>query len=411
MTKRLYLKAVLMAASPLKLSSGDGWATDADVVVDAQGTPFIPGTTLAGIMRHYLQRTQGSASAKRWFGCLGEDGTDDAESAVKVYEAFPLAGAAVSARDGVALDEFKTARVGAKYDYQVVDAGASFLLRLEIDDESGEARQLAEALLQGFASGDICVGGKTSRGFGRLQVSQVSTLELDFENPADVEAYVAFSWGKSLSADAALEAVCKPQDVCSQLCNERRVFLEVDSFLMVRDYSTTAKAGNENKLVDAETLKGADGRPVLPGSSWAGAFRAHMYKILRRAGMGDGEASAFLSRVYGCVEPGAARKSQVSFSESVVEGARQMNRTRNAVDRFTGGAADKRLFTNRLSVGGTLELVIRWPKSMEPDDARRFESLLDACIDDLQHGYLAVGGMTAVGGGIMRPASSEKRSE
>ena len=47
MTKRLYLKAVLMAASPLKLSSGDGWATDADVVVDAQGTPFIPGTTLA----------------------------------------------------------------------------------------------------------------------------------------------------------------------------------------------------------------------------------------------------------------------------------------------------------------------------------------------------------------------------
>ena len=41
-------------ASPLCISSGDGDLTDSDVVVNGEGMPFIPGSSLAGAMRAYL---------------------------------------------------------------------------------------------------------------------------------------------------------------------------------------------------------------------------------------------------------------------------------------------------------------------------------------------------------------------
>lgn len=42
--------------SPLNVSSGEDEWTDADVLRDGKGNPFVAGTSLAGAMRAYLEK-------------------------------------------------------------------------------------------------------------------------------------------------------------------------------------------------------------------------------------------------------------------------------------------------------------------------------------------------------------------
>ena len=406
-----YFKADLAAKSPVKLSSGADGLTDSDVIVDACNLPFVPGTTICGVTRHYMAELHEESFVNRWFGRTGGRDDPGSESLVRFHDAFPIGKPSVSSRDGVKLDEHKTAVANHKYDYQVVDAGARFTMRIEVlydpDTERGEAEALLSEIAQGFQSGEVRIGGKASRGFGEMELENLRSLDIDLRTQEGVDAYVEFDWERSPFEDFEASGV-------SQGAFESPVHvpLEVVSSLMIRDYGSMAPSGHEGKFVDAETLKDAKGRPVVPGTSWAGAFRGHMLKVLKAAkydeanGWGD-TTEGFLDRVFGSVGGPRAIASKVLFSESSVEGAVQLNSTRNAIDRFTGGVADQKLFTNRLSYGGTTELVIRWRKDFgggehDGDDKRLFESLVEACVADLCDGMLAVGGMTATGSGVFR---------
>jgi hypothetical protein len=98
-------------------------------------------------------------------------------------------------------------------------------------------------------------------------------------------------------------------------------------------------------------------------------------------------------------------KSNVLFSESTIEGgADPLNRTRNAIDRFTGGAGDQKLFTTQAYYGGEVALVVRRKKKIPGASGayiKLLDSLIEVTIRDLREGHAAIGGMTSVGGGIL----------
>lgn len=52
--KRIYIAADVELASPLSISNGTAENTDSDVLKNASGEVFIPGTAIAGAMRNYL---------------------------------------------------------------------------------------------------------------------------------------------------------------------------------------------------------------------------------------------------------------------------------------------------------------------------------------------------------------------
>ena len=66
------------------------------------------------------------------------------------------------------------------------------------------------------------------------------------------------------------------------------------------------------------------------------------------------------------------------------------------------------LFNNKLAYtqgdrsSCCLEIVLSQELKDEQEQYDFVKSLLDVCFEDLQEGYLAVGGQTAVGGGIFR---------
>ena len=90
----------------------------------------------------------------------------------------------------------------------------------------------------------------------------------------------------------------------------------------------------------------------------------------------------------------------IRFSESRIMGATEKVLTRNAIDRFSGGAIDKGLFTEKTYYDGRTTLRISFTDKHELTE--NAAKTLAACITDLHYGFLSIGGLTAVGRGLFR---------
>ena len=85
-----------------------------------------------------------------------------------------------------------------------------------------------------------------------------------------------------------------------------------------------------------------------------------------------------------------------------------MVNTRNAIDRFTGGTVDGALYTEKTYYNGRTVLEITCDFSgngekafsVSEDERKKFAETMAAAILDLNNGYMAVGGLTAVGRGL-----------
>jgi len=112
-----------------------------------------------------------------------------------------------------------------------------------------------------------------------------------------------------------------------------------------------------------------------------------------------------LRDVFGYVEltkNGKKARSKIIFSESVLADSHQLNRTRNAIDRFTGGAGDQKQFTTRPTYKGNGIMTIKLRKDTK--DFELVKSIIATCIDDMNEGFLSIGGETATGGGLLKLA-------
>ena len=163
--------------------------------------------------------------------------------------------------------------------------------------------------------------------------------------------------------------------------------------ISIRKYTTRVKEENEEAVPDSEQLtiwNNGKEIPVIPGSSWAGAFLHRMKEL-------DPQEN-YEALFGGCKSEEQHKKSVIRFSESQIMGAKEKVLTRNAIDRFSGGAMDKSLFTEKTYYGGstTLKISFSEKKALTENAART----LAACITDLHYGFLSVGGLTAVGRGL-----------
>lgn len=105
---------------------------------------------------------------------------------------------------------------------------------------------------------------------------------------------------------------------------------------------------------------------------------------------------------FGCADKEKKVRSKIMFGETQLVNAKPKVMTRNAIDRFSGGTANQALFTEQTYYGGEGELQIEIRKEcLTPDVAKA----LAATITDLNMGFLAVGGLTAIGRGLFNVTS------
>ena len=386
--KKKYYKVSFNLSSPLILGSGFSAETDKDILKDAKGIPFIPASSIAGICQSAMQNlwakrgldeTRREEKKKKYFGDVSNDGENiQSHSKICFYDATISKGTPhISVRDGVGLDEYKVARKSAKFDMEVLEPGVTFVTYFEQNFYSEGEEDIIKDLATIWKNAQIYLGAKTMRGYGAIQEVHVWKKEFDFSKKDSVTEWLSFDMYADWNED---------EEEITGSYVEGGLLLELKQVggISIRKYTEE----NEESVPDSEQLtiwNNGKEIPVIPGSSWAGAFLHRMKEL-------DPQEN------YEALFGDCKSKSVIRFSESQIMGAKEKVLTRNAIDRFSGGAMDKALFTEKTYYGGSTTLKINFSekKALTENAART----LAACITDLHYGFLSVGGLTAVGRGL-----------
>lgn len=392
--KKEYLKIHIHTTSSLSIGSGNNDTTDSDIIRDGRGIPFIPGTAIAGVTRHAISHMT-QIDTDRYFGKIDDKNAE--ESRLSFFDAFPENPdkVSVSIRDQVALDEYKTGIKGAKFDMETLEPGVDFTVLIEQDMRDSD-KDVLDHIACIWQDGNISFGAKTTRGYGEFKVVRIQKAEFDMTESSSVQKWLEFD----MSATEGWSEWKRPSDI--NISADETVLTiglrqATGSGLSIRKYTTLPSEKAGESAPDYSQMTVRDGNPVIPGTSWAGAFSHH---IVALAHIDKAVNPDDIRKVYfGFVENKDKKKSDISFSESVLENASWKILSRNAIDRFTGGTADKALYTEKTCYDGKTKLIIKWKKhGLEPD--RKFAELLAASVADLSAGILSIGGETAIGRGM-----------
>lgn len=230
-TKRLLARIVLESKSPLALGSGEkNHLTDAAVARDINGLPYIPGTSLAGVLRHAAEDStaydlfgkygdsngEGSKlifSDARIVDCDGKviDGIMDSDRKsdfLKHFDTLPI-------RHHARINDMGSTVDQGKFDNEVVYAGTRFCFDMELVAEDKEVETAGEILSQ-LGNESFRIGGGTRKGYGAISVVKCSSKVYDLCNASDLEAYLKKSsslseeWiGNDYHADSQPEGIVK----------------------------------------------------------------------------------------------------------------------------------------------------------------------------------------------------------
>ncbi|KNE21259.1 RAMP superfamily CRISPR-associated protein [Virgibacillus pantothenticus] len=392
-TKRTYIQVEGELTSPLLAGSGEDDFSDMDILRDYKGTPFLAGTAVAGACRQWLHANSMDETAiDSLFGARKKEeikqDSDLFQSRIFISD-LQFKDPQITIRDHVKLTENKIADNMGKFDVEVIETGTPFIMRFEyIERESTGGHHddtLIRAIVSAINHGELTFGGKTNRGYGKLKVKEVKQKEFLYTDTTTVKEWLKWSWEKIYKEKSSLNNYIKIE----KQFHEVIVPLKIKQTLLIRDYKT-----NENDY----TYLRANNKPVIPGTTWAGAFR-HRLKQIAREIIGDLEVSEKIEEIFGSKhDKKQTNPSRLTFEESVIEEATPFKITRNAIDRFSGATIHGALFTGESVCKGKTSLVIRWRKDSCYDPI--IKGILHWLIQDLMHGFLAIGGEIAVGRGV-----------
>lgn len=390
---RRYYSFEIVLVSPLSLSSGLNENTDSDVLLDSREMPYIPATSIAGVLASRLD----AETKERLYGKISPDG-DSKKSQVIFYDAEYMGESepVISVRDSVALED-KVGVDGAKFDFEIVEPGARFKAYIELDDTLKDTDEnLIERQLAALNCGILRFGHKTTRGYGQVKLENVKKRAFK-----DVSKWLKFDMYNDTHWETAENIPLADSETDTDIIE---LDLELKSALSIRSYTTDVAADGEPTAPDYKYLSLRNGKPVIPGTTWAGVFRDAVARLLTVARLQEVKkmTDVKMRELFGYVEQGTknTQKSKITFSESIFKDGNSEEKlvTRNSIDRFSAATNDGALYTELTIYGGKTSLTVTLPKNTDDE----MKTALLAAFADLDNGFIAVGGLTAVGRGLFK---------
>jgi CRISPR/Cas system CMR subunit Cmr4 (Cas7 group RAMP superfamily) len=420
--KRIVIEGQLTLETPTSLGNGETVGpTDMNLLRDPvdPSRALLTGTTIAGALRSYLREVRhgyGKQSPKESpvLALFGESRGADAgnQSLLIMDDARSEDPVTVEIRDGVRIKAATgTAKEGAKFDVELLQAGTTFLLRFELlvpqdQDEAALKRALAQAL-HGFEESEIPLGARKRRGFGRCRVDGWRVTTYDLTTPADIVAWLREDGTPSETAPIATALDVTLPETDARYRFELDATFSLDGSLLIRaEAESGADAGGH--LRSPRPGKEAP-VPVLPGTSLAGVLRHRALRIANTLAPDEARGPELVDELFGSSKEDVLTASRVAVHETVVENVRPLVQTRVKIDRFTGGAYPTALFSEEPVFGGPdsrvqVKLTLRNPKDHEV-------GLLLLLLKDLWTGDLPVGGERSVGRGRLQGVEAQLRWE
>jgi CRISPR/Cas system CSM-associated protein Csm3 (group 7 of RAMP superfamily) len=245
---------------------------DDDLMLDEQGRPFLPGTSLTGALRNYCQRAFGEKRTSELFGRIGKL-TDRSFLLFLVSDSSCSASQVIETRSGVSIDSRTGSSVkGALFQRVVVSAGATFNSKLTLKINHPQAASYVEMIehsLSALANGLIRLGAYKSSGGGQFALRNGKLAHFDCSNPVSLDAYVrrnhqAKDW--------------KPSE---RLQTNHMVQIEIvgQTFTPLLIGGSAPHHHEQPDRAHIRVPRNGQVKPIIPGTSFKGSLRSTVERI------------------------------------------------------------------------------------------------------------------------------------
>ncbi|MFK4020268.1 RAMP superfamily CRISPR-associated protein [Streptomyces albogriseolus] len=402
---------------------------------DGWGNPYIPGSSLAGSLRHQAPQERQEAL----FGDVRKDPEESAAggtsettvtaSAVRVLGTrITSPRAPLSRRRRTAVDRHRAAaRANTLHERELLPPGTELTLWLRIDTAQRESPLLDEVIGL-LSTWRPRIGGGRTTGYGRAELIRVRHRVIDLATTDGLRHWL--TCGGPELVDKHATTVYHRAQVRGGAPDEPHLFgrpLEFAIADALHVGSGTVSDRSARRTGVARILRDHEDTPVVPGSSWKGVLRGRVELILRSVGIGDVCASVADEQSGGCgacdicVAFGWTEQSGVSaddvtaetvgargkllFADSPVREGTVRVRNHVAIDRVFGGARDEALFSEETVENGQLTLHLRH----DGEVPALVRAALVLALGDLADGSAGIGGGTTRGYGTLtaEPATAE----
>lgn len=474
--RRIVVRANLILDTSTCLGSGDAESpVDLALLRDSiSDHALLTGSSIAGALRNYLrEREHGYMTGEQandlatilFGGMQSED--DGNQSPLIIDDAFSTKPIQSELRDGVKINSItRTAADQAKYDLELLQAGTEFTLCFELliekDSNESELRKGLAIALSGLKKGEISLGMKKRRGFGRCHVKEWQVWNFNLEDADERMSWLNFEhWRTGLfpeisSYSSIQEAFTQAnikvnfEEFKKQDQRDRftiKATFTLSSPLLIR--SGQAETGRAPDVVHLKSyriinqqikclfdraiqilgelpseidswssenlelfffahnlLKAKVLTSVLSGTSLAGVLRHRAERIVKTLQCSFGQnpecdkEPEIVKCIFGDVNKTRSQASRLIVHESTINHTTDLVQTRIAIDRFTGGAYHGALFEEQPVFGGDETCVAIELELRQPSEAEI--GLLLLLLKDLWTSDLPVGGESSIGRGRLK---------
>lgn len=450
---RFLARIIIETITPLAVGNGESdFMTDALVATDVNGLPYIPGTTLAGVIRHSLKPEiaklfgfrESTSERERRIEREKKLGTKDipldiSEGASVIFSEARLVGKDGKILDGlapesldweddfykyfkqlpirqhVAINDKGVAVKGAKFDEQIVYKGTRFGFEIEMVSKEDNGKIFKQILNQ-LSSQTLRIGGGTRHGFGEIRIISCDMAKINLTNSDDLKNYLA----KKSDLSSEWERFEKIQLTENPANGWEKYSLKLksdDFFLFGAGY-----ADNDADIIPVEetyidwsagSAQFKANNIIIPASSVKGALAhrvAFHYNRLKGYYVGNpeakvGTANQAVCALFGNDHPKALTPGKVMISDVIEPASGDFVFTKIlnhvAIDRFSGGAISGALFSEKVIYGKGQEFELKiWVDKTAFSTDEKIEEAFNCTLQDIETGMLPLGGGVNRGHGI-----------
>jgi len=408
--ERITVCGELVLETPACFGNGDGDSlTDMPLALDPlEGRALLTGTSIAGALRAYLrerewgyrQDRKTDALHKTLFGRQEDD--EGEQSWLITCDALGDRSPKVELRDGVALDsKTRTAEDKKKFDFELLEAGTRFPLRVELLIPQELRKELLEGLaiaLQGLENSEIALGARKRRGLGKCRVTEWYVTRYDLTTMAGLLAWLNQT-GTPQTGPHIAGLLGGKADLDRRESFTVEATFGLDGSLLIR--SGQGEAGAPD-MIHLQSNRSGRSVPVLSGTGLAGALRGRALRIARTIGSED-KAAALVDELFGLriqSSKDEPRASRLTTAETEIGSPLNRVQSRVKIDRFTGGSFPTALFSEQPVWGKRDTAVTTIITVQQPTYAQIGLVLL--LLKDLWTGDLPLGGEISVGRGRLK---------
>lgn len=435
---------VVQAQSPLAIGTGQGDdLRDALFAATPLGLPYLPATSLAGVLRSHIaneyealfgtarsETVVSDARSRVWLSNgLVHDQRNQPQPMLpdapdwKPDPILQVLAAGVT-RDHVRIGKHGAADGRGKFDDTAVLAGARFSFQLRLQGASSNDRE-AEAL-RALLTQPLRVGGKTRRGYGKLEPVLDQCWERAFDLTQDADRKAWSSWVDCNAPKPGKDGWVRLQaKVESKPNTGRRLKLPlqaVDHLVFGGGHTLPAELKadfidrelpsrtpwTEQRLVwhNHEATLTEKPLPVLPGTGIKGALRHRTEFHLRRI-KSDCEVDTCVEPLFGRIRSNDSGSPGNVFIDDVVLQPNDWQRAEAhkhvSLDRFTGGPMPGLLFDDITLLRPRFDVLIELAPQAETAAPEAKQAFVWA-LRDLIEGRLGLGAGQNAGYGFVRLA-------